>query len=215
MSITLQSQKKFINTLWIIFLLLCLSLLTLLPREEIPTPKLEGVRITTYLPGASAERMDIEVGQRINEALSSMTEVQSIVSEMTYERSTTVVEFKRSVSAPEISSFIISKLSAISNFPKDLKGPYTDAISANMWPDVTIAMSGGSEVSRAILWKNFARELSRLPEVGSLIEYGYSEPIVAIHADPILLHSHSFRLDEPSHVVESLIPTLSPGKLAP
>jgi multidrug efflux pump subunit AcrB len=210
-----KKHKNFINTIWVVFLFGCIALLTLLPREEIPAPTLEGVVVKAYLPGASAYRMDLDVSQRVSETLSSMTEIRSIVSTSSYEISSTIIELKRSENAAELVSYINSKLAAIPNLPSELEGPYIGPLSANMWPDVTMLLTGGTDSDRAIAWMAFRRDLTRLPDVGSLVEYGYSEPAIVISADAHRLQSFGLRLDELSRKVEELLPTLSPGKLAP
>ncbi|MBF0344095.1 MAG: efflux RND transporter permease subunit [Nitrospirae bacterium] len=109
----------------------------LLPRVDFPI-----VNITTRLPGASPEIMDVDVTDKIEEAINTINGVKSITSSSYESTSVTTVEFVLDRDINLAVADVREKLSLVrAQLPQDIKEPIIEKVDPDANPVLWLALT--------------------------------------------------------------------------
>lgn len=138
----------------------------LYPKVEFPI-----VSITTTLRGASPEIMDVDVTDKIEEALSSINGVKSITSTSTEGSSNVIVEFQLSKNIDFAVQDVREKMSlAKTTLPKDVDDPMIMKVDTDAAPIMWITLSGALDQQALSTYADevFKQKLQKIEGVGTI-----------------------------------------------
>ncbi|OPL07983.1 MAG: hypothetical protein AVO33_02590, partial [delta proteobacterium ML8_F1] len=134
---------KFQMTVLIIILIMALGVsgLVFLPKESLPEINFATIFIQTTYPGASPEDVEALVTDPIENKLSSIDNVDEIVSESNFGFSTVTVSFEDGVDVERKKLEIDNKIAEI-NFPEGVLKSQTSAFNSSDIPLMEITLAG-------------------------------------------------------------------------
>ncbi len=138
----------------------------LFPKVEFPM-----VNITTTLRGASPEIMDIDVTDKIEEAVNTISGVKTIVSTSTEGISTVTVEFVLERNIDLAVSDVREKISAIrAQLPRDIDEPVIEKVDPDAAPVMWLALSGEKSVRELSTYADevLKEQLQKIEGVGAV-----------------------------------------------
>jgi HAE1 family hydrophobic/amphiphilic exporter-1 len=138
----------------------------LFPRVEFPI-----VNITTTLKGASPEVMDIDVTDKIEEAVNTINGVKTITSVSTEGRSTVVIEFVLERNIDLAVQDVREKIAAIrSKLPRDIDEPVIEKVDPDATPVMWLALTGDKSVREISTYADeiLKEQIQKIPGVGAI-----------------------------------------------
>ncbi|NTU41764.1 MAG: efflux RND transporter permease subunit [Nitrospirales bacterium] len=138
----------------------------LFPKVDFPI-----VNITTTLKGASPEIMDIDVADRIEEAVNTINGVKTIQSWSTEGVSTVVVEFVLERDIDQAVQDVREKISAVrSKLPRDIDEPVIEKVDPDATPVMWLALTGQKSVREISTYANevLKEEIQKINGVGAV-----------------------------------------------
>ncbi|MEW6068149.1 MAG: efflux RND transporter permease subunit [Nitrospirota bacterium] len=142
----------------------------LFPKIEFPI-----VNITTTLKGASPEIMDIDVTDKIEEAVNTINGVKTITSTSTEGRSTVVVEFVLERDIDLAVQDVREKIAAIRrNLPEDIDEPVIGKVDTDATPVMWMGLSGEKSIREISTYADevLKEQLQKIQGVGAVITGG-------------------------------------------
>lgn len=138
----------------------------LFPKIDFPI-----VNITTTLKGASPEIMDIDVTDKIEEAINTINGVKTITSTSVEGRSTVVVEFVLERNIDLAVQDVREKIAAIrSKLPKDIDEPVIEKVDPDATPVIWCALTGEKSVRELSTYADeiLKEQIQKIPGVGAI-----------------------------------------------
>lgn len=138
----------------------------LFPKVEFPI-----VNISTTLRGASPEIMDIDVTDKIEEAVNTINGVKSITSTSTEGRSQVVVEFNLDRDIDVAVQDVREKISAVrGSLPQDIDEPVIEKVDPDATPVIWIALSGEKSIRELSTYANevLKEQIQKINGVGAI-----------------------------------------------
>lgn len=142
----------------------------LFPKVDLPI-----VNVTTRLKGASSEIMDIDITDRIEEAINTINGVKTITSTSTEGSSIVNVEFILERDIDIAVQDVREKLSIIrSKLPKDIDEPIVEKVDPDATPVIWLALSGERSVKELSTYADevLKEQLQKINGVGAIRIYG-------------------------------------------
>ncbi|MDE5817324.1 MAG: efflux RND transporter permease subunit, partial [Helicobacter sp.] len=163
---------------------------SLYPNVDIPV-----VTITTIYPGANAQSVESKVTDKIEEAVSGISNLKKITSTSANSVSVVVVEFELEKDIEEATNDVRDKVSTAS-FPSDVHSPIIEKFDVGGAPVISLFLSLPEESAHDFLQlHSHANDvikpmLQRLKGVGRVNLVGYLQRQVFILPDPMLLNKY-------------------------
>jgi multidrug efflux pump len=165
-----------------------------LPVREYPDVEPPIVSVTTLYRGASANVVETEVTNVLEEQLATLTGVKTLTSNSREQGSVITIEFELSRNEDEAANDVRDKVSSIrGRLPREIDEPIVSKVDVNAQPIVWIALSSKTysdlELSSAadLLLKE---HLLRLPGVGSVFLGGERRYAMRVWLDPLRMAGH-------------------------
>lgn len=144
---------------------------TNLPLNLMPDAQVPFVTVRTIYPGAGPEQIARQITQRIEDEISTISQIRSIQSFSLDSASIIVLEFELAKNPDVATREVKDKIDLIINdLPRDARTPVVEKIDITAFPIVNMVMSGDLEaVQLSRLAETIVRdELSRIAGVGSV-----------------------------------------------
>lgn len=154
----------------------------LFPKVDFPI-----INVTTPLRGASPEVVDIDVTDRIEEALNSINGVKSIISSSTANASIVTVEFTLEREIDSAVQDVREKISLIrSRLPRDVDEPVIEKVNPDATPIIWMNLSGDRSVRELSSYADevLKERIQRINGVGSIRLGGMRLRQIQIWMDP-------------------------------
>ncbi|MBI5025785.1 MAG: efflux RND transporter permease subunit [Nitrospirae bacterium] len=138
----------------------------LFPKVDFPM-----VNITTALQGASPEIMDIDVTDKIEEAVNTINGVKTIASTSTEGRSTVMVEFVLERDIDLAVQDVREKIAAIrSKLPRDIDEPIIEKVDPDATPVMWLGLTGEKSVRELSTYADevLKEQLQKINGVGAI-----------------------------------------------
>ncbi|WP_409522763.1 efflux RND transporter permease subunit [Nitrincola sp. MINF-07-Sa-05] len=186
------SNTVFTNLVFVLVLLIGLMSYNLMPRQKDPTINFNWIVIMTFLPGASAEDIEMRVTQPLEDALRKLNDVNFVASTSRVGMSNVLVRF-RDLDERTFDKRVNDLRREIQNkrneLPPDIIEPtIIEITSANAFPTATIVVQGQAddEMLRSHAFQ-IKRELERIRGVDRADSVGMNDPEVQVQLDFDLL----------------------------
>ncbi|QWR77416.1 efflux RND transporter permease subunit [Candidatus Magnetomonas plexicatena] len=161
----------------------------LFPKVDFPI-----ISLTTRLPGASPEVMDIDITDKIEESINTINGVKSITSISTEGVSTIIVEFVLDRNIELAAQDVREKVSAIrAALPKDIYEPVVAKVDMDSFPVLWLALTGKKSVREISTYadETLKEALQKIQGVGAIQTTGLRLRQVRIWLDKERLRAYS------------------------
>ncbi|MBI4654446.1 MAG: efflux RND transporter permease subunit [Nitrospirae bacterium] len=185
--------------------------LDLFPKVDFPI-----VNITTTLKGASPEIMDIDVTDKIEEAVNTINGVKTITSTSTEGRSTVVVEFVLERDIDLAVQDVREKISLIRRqLPRDIDEPVIEKVDPDATPVMWLGLSGEKSVRELSTYADevLKEQLQRINGVGAIRMGGLRLRQVRLWLDADRLRAYQITADDVIRAIQRENVELPAGKI--
>ncbi len=171
----------------------------LLPDVDFPV-----ITATTVYPGAGPEEVETQVTERIEDAVSTISNIEAITSYSRENVSVVVIEFDFSVDADLASIDVKDKVDAIrADFPGQVEPPTIQKLDINAMPILDLALSGPQALE---VLSDFAEDvvgerISRVEGVASVTVGGGLEREVEVLVHPDRLRAYGLAISDVAQLV--------------
>jgi multidrug efflux pump subunit AcrB len=192
-------RHKLASLFTIMILLLGLNALRTLKRDQFPRIDLAQMDIRTTYPGASPEDVELNVTNKIEEALKQVSGIDRILSASFENKSEIEVYLDPDVKdLDRVKQDVRDAVAGITDFPPQVsESPEVDELSSDDIPILEIGISG--ELPYAEL-REIARELEEkirdVEGVSTLLRFGYLAREVKVEVSPGALERYQIPLQE-------------------
>ncbi len=201
-------------------LVLVLGILTYLtmPRQQDPDINFNWIVIVTVLPGASAEDVEKQITDPIEDALKTLPDINFISSNSREGISSLLIRFNQ-IDERTYDKHIANMRRDIQNkeseFPEAAEEPMIlEITSANGFPAAQIIVKGVSNDANLHLQaRNVIDELERFKAIDRVDEFGLDDPELQVYYDPGRLLQHGLNPTDLADSIRALFQDLSAGSL--
>jgi hydrophobic/amphiphilic exporter-1 (mainly G- bacteria), HAE1 family len=189
--------------------------------DQMPDVEFPIVTVSTVLPGADPETIEKNVSKPLEEALNTLSGLETLRSSNYESVSLVVIRFDLGVAVDVAAQDVRDKVQAtLSKLPKEIETPVVQKLDLGAMPIVQLALSGPvpiEELTR-LAEDELKPGLQRLPGVGAIDVIGGRKREIAVVVDPVRLRSYGLAASDLSQAIASqsiAIPggrTLEPGR---
>ncbi len=187
------NRNKVATLFTISMLLLGVYAITSIQREDLPQADLSTMVIKTRYAGAAPEDVEINVTNKIEDELKSVSGIDTIQSYSMENLSTIEVQIDADISDQKtVKDEIRQAVNRVTDLPDELDSlPAVTEVKSTLRPIVEIGLTGDIPYRemRAIA-KRLEKKINQLPGVAQVRKYGYRAREVLINLDPNKLDAY-------------------------
>ena len=175
-----------------------------LPLNLMPDIQVPFVTIQTVYPGASPDQISSQITQRIEDEVSTVSQLKNIQSFSLDSASIIVLEFDLDKNPDVATQEVKDKVDQIINdLPRDSQTPVVEKIDINAMPIVNIVMSGDIDPVRMsrLAETTVKDEFSRIAGVGRVNISGAREREIRVEFDNRIVYENAISLAQVSQVL--------------
>jgi HAE1 family hydrophobic/amphiphilic exporter-1 len=170
------------------------------------TPEIEFpvVTVTTVYPGASPEDVELQVTEPVEDAISTLADLESLTSFSRENVSVVVIEFDYDVDADLAAIDVKDKVDGIrATLPQDVEAPTIQKVDIRSMPIMDLALSGPQSLDALYDFSDqvLAEALSRVTGVASVTITGGREREVQVRVHPDRLRAYGLSIDDVARIV--------------
>jgi len=201
-------------------LVLVLGIITYLtiPRQQDPDINFNWIVIVTVLPGASAEDVEKQITDPIEDALKTLPDINFVSSNSREGISSLLIRFNQ-IDERTYDKHIANMRRDIQNkeaeFPQAAEEPVIlEITSANGFPAAQIIVKGAAnDANLRLQTRNIIDNLERFKAIDRVDEFGLDEPELQVFYDPERLLRHGLNPTDLADSIRALFQDLSAGSL--
>jgi HAE1 family hydrophobic/amphiphilic exporter-1 len=172
--------------------------------DNMPNVDVPVITVTTILPGADPETVERNVSKELEEALNTLSGLDSIQSQNYESVSVIVLMFNLEVPLEAAANDVRDKVAAaLSKLPREAEAPIVQKLDLGALPIVQLAISGPlpiEELTR-VAEDELKPALQRFQGVGSIDVIGGRKRELAIVVDPTRLRAHGLAVTDVSQAI--------------
>ncbi|GAK56459.1 acriflavin resistance protein [Candidatus Vecturithrix granuli] len=193
------------NALTIMILLLGSYSLMTMNREEFPNADTGVVTISTTYSGASPEDVELEVTNKLEDKLKSITGIKTISSTSAENSSRIEIEIDEDEDQDEVYDEIVETVNGVDDLPHDADTPRITKMNPKMKSILTIGFSSGRLSYRELrdYVHDFEKKLLRIDGVAEVNLSGYLDREVRIEVSPDKLMKYGVSLNQLAEVISA------------
>lgn len=175
------------NLLTIMILLLGVISLTRINLSELPKVDVGQVVITTRYPGASPEDVELNVTNKIEDELRSVTGIDWIRSSSFENSSIVSVKIDDDADLEDVQTEIREAVAQVTDFPAEVtESPKVTEIKSSIFPIIEVGMSSDELSYRELreYARQFEKKLKEISGVASVEKYGYRAREIKVEVNP-------------------------------
>jgi HAE1 family hydrophobic/amphiphilic exporter-1 len=187
-----------------------------IPLDLFPTVDFPIVTVTTIYPGAGPEEVETEITEPIEDAISTIANLESLASFSQENVSTVIVEFDFDVDADLAAIEVKDKVDAIrARFPSDAEPPTILKLDINAMPIMDVTISGPQALEALTDFADdVVRErLARVEGVASVTLTGGLEREIEVLVHPDRLRAYGLSITELAALVGGENITIPAGRV--
>ncbi|WP_341750972.1 efflux RND transporter permease subunit [Candidatus Tisiphia endosymbiont of Sialis lutaria] len=199
-------RPVFATVLSLVIVILGAVFFTKLQIRGIPDISSSVITVYADYPGTDALYMEKEITTRIEKALKTIKNLDSITSQSATGSSRISLTFLSSANIEASLNEVRSKIAEISYiFPKDMQAPYIGKHDANNYPSLFLSIS--SDVYNNLQLTQIAQEnvvnlLEKLETIGRVEVHGGKYYSMRIEPDPVKLYQHKMSVLEIENAIK-------------
>ena len=172
--------------------------------DNMPNVDVPVITVTTILPGADPETVERNVSKELEEALNTISGLDTIQSQNYESVSVVVLQFNLEVPLETAANDVREKVqAAVNKLPREAEAPKVQKVDLGALPIVQLAISGPlpiEELTRAAD-DELKPALQRLQGVGSIDVVGGRKREIAVVVDPTRLRAHGIAATDVSQAI--------------
>jgi multidrug efflux pump subunit AcrB len=201
------ARRHILATLFTIgVVMLGLNSLRTLKRDQFPEVDLGEVVITTTYPGASPEDVELNVTNKLEDELKTVTGIDEIFSTSMENLSLLDVFIDPDAKDPDkVKSDIREAVGRVTDFPEEVTdSPLVTEITTAIFPIIEVGIMGDVEYRELReIAKQFEKKLKEVPGVSSLDKYGYRAREIKVEVNPRRMDQYQVPLREIIQAIEA------------
>jgi HAE1 family hydrophobic/amphiphilic exporter-1 len=208
MSIYKSAVEKPITTIMIFLAVIVFGLysLTSLPIDLYPEMEPPFISIMTNYSGANASDIETNVTRTIEDALSSVDNMEKITSRSLDNLSVVFVEFEWGANLDEAANDIRNSLSFVENFlPEDSNDPIIYKFNTSMMPILFYGIKAQQsyEGLEKILDEQLVNPLNRIEGIGSIGFQGFPTREIVVEINPQKLEAYNLTINDIGSIIQA------------
>jgi HAE1 family hydrophobic/amphiphilic exporter-1 len=218
MSIYGSSVKKPITTLMLFIAVIVFGLYSVsrLPVDLYPEIEFPAITVLTTYPGASAQDIEINVTEPIEDALNTVDDLKEITSTSRDNLSIVTLEFEFETDLSEAANNVRDAISTVSRtLPDEVDDPVIFKFNTSMFPIQMFAITADEsyEGLEKILEEKLINPLNRVDGIGSIQVIGAPQREVAIELDPHRLEAYNMTVEQIGNILAAENMNLPTGNI--
>ena len=181
------SRHTIANLITVMILILGINNLFKIKRDSYPIVDYGLMTITTEYPGASPEDVEINVTNKIEEELKSVTGIKHYTSvSMENVSSITVVIDEDASDQKKIKADVRDAVDRVTDFPPEVrKSPLITEVNSGQLPVIEVGITGRAPYRQIREYARlFEKKLEAIPGVARTVKFGYRDREIKIEVDP-------------------------------
>ncbi len=173
--------------LTIIVMLFGLATMLQINRAQYPKVDLGQMVITTNYPGAAPEDVELNVTNRIEDELKSVTDIRRLVSMSMENLSIIIVDIEPDASDPDgVKQEVREAVFRVTDLPEEVtESSLITDIKTSIFPILEVGLTGDMPYPELReLARRFEKKLKDIPGVASVQRYGYRDREVQVEVSP-------------------------------
>lgn len=167
-----------------------------MPVALYPNVDFPIVVVTTVYKGANAQIVESKVTDKIEEAMSSVTGLETISSDSSKGVSVVVAQFHLTKELDEAVNDVRDKVASIA-LPNEVDKPMVEKYALNSSPVITLFMEGSNIPALMKEADEIIKpRLQRIDGVGSVTMAGWRKKLITVRPDPALLANYHMTMDD-------------------
>ena len=186
-----------------------------MPSALYPNVDFPIVTIKTIYPGADASSVESQITDKIEEAISSIGGVDSIVSTSSDSASVVMVKFFLDRDINEATNDVRDKVSAVT-LPKDAKTPLVSKLDIGAAPVIKVFLTAKNDSLKNLMLfcdEKIKPALQKIDGVGRVNIVGYRDRELKIYPNPTLLNKYGITVRELNSIISLENVKIGGGKL--
>jgi len=183
--------------------------------QDFPDMDFPAVTVAVSFPGASPSQLETEVTRKIENAVSTVGDVEHVTSTVTDGSSITTVQFHLERNVSEALNDVRDAITRIrSELPADVNEPVVSKVTMTGEAIQTFSVSSETMDEEALSWfvdNTVSRTLLSIPGVGNVTRVGGVDREVRIELDPSKLTALHLTAGDVSHQLKQVQQELSGG----
>lgn len=218
MNLTKTSVKRPLTILMVFLIVLMFGAIGYkkMPQNLMPDIDVPVVLVQTVWPGAGPEDVDDQISEKIEEQLSSVSNVKTTMSQSGEGVSLVVAQFEYGTDLDEILNDIRSKVDSVqSSLPDDVKKSTVSKMDMNQQAIASIVVSGNDNPDAVMKYAEdvVQPKVESVDGVTSAEISGGDKSQVNITADPVVLSSYGVTLDTIKNILSASNKTMPYGTI--
>src|SRR5436190_16883072 len=171
------------------------------PNVDIPT-----ISVTTRLPGAAPEQIETEVTDKIEEAVNTISEIDTLSSTSSEGISIVVVSFKLEKNADVAAQEVRDRINRVMpQLPRTVLQPTVEKLDFTAAPVITVAVTADKPVRDITEFADrvLRRRLESSDGVGQVVVIGGRKRQVNLWLDPALLRAQRLSVNDVARALQS------------
>ncbi len=195
------SINRPILTSVILIVLLAFGLISYnkLNLNQMPDVEIPFISISTVYPGAGPKEIETQITKKIEDAISTVSEIERIESYSLESVSIIIIEFKLSKNVDVANQEVKDKIDAILNeLPDDAESPIIQKIDFTAFPIMDLVLSGDIDSRKLydLAHKQLKDRFSQIPGVGQVRITGGQEREIQISLDSKTIFENTISLPQ-------------------
>ena len=181
------------------------------PNVDIPT-----ISVTTRLPGAAPEQIETEVTDKIEEAVNTISSIDTLSSSSSEGISQVIVSFKLEKNADVAAQEVRDRVNrVIPQLPRTVLQPTVEKLDPTASPVITVAVTADKPVRDITEFADrvLRRRLESSDGVGQVVVIGGRKRQVNVWLDPALLRAQKLSVNEVARALQSQNADVPGGRL--
>ncbi len=179
--------------LFVVLIVLGMMSFTKLPVTRFPNIDIPIVAVTVSDPGVAPSELETQVAKRVEDAVTNVTGVKNVTTNLTEGTSTTIIEFRLEVDTQTAINDIKDAVERIrSDLPATADEPFVNRIEVEGQAILTYAVSAPAMTLEELSWyvdDTVVRKLQGLKGVARVDRYGGADREIQVDLDPDRLNA--------------------------
>ena len=193
------------NSMTILLLLIGLYSLLHINLEEMPNMDPGRVNIRASYPGASPEDVELNVTNKIEDALESVTGIKTLTSSSLENSSSIAIEIDEDADSDEVYYDIQDAVATVTDLPDDVDTPTVSKMDPAMKSILRVGVSSNVLSYRELreYAHDFEKELLDVSGVAQVTDSGYLDREIHIEVSPDKLMKYGISMDDIMAAIDS------------
>jgi HAE1 family hydrophobic/amphiphilic exporter-1 len=210
-------QPVLTSMLVVVFVVLGVFSYFALPIDLMPEIEIPMVTVATIYPGAGPEEVETEITEPIEDAVSTIANLESLISFSQENVSTVIIEFDYSVDVDIAAIEVKDKVDAIrASFPSDAEVPTVSKLDITAMPIIDITLSGPQslEALTDLADDVLQDRLARVDGIASVTVTGGREREIEVLVHPDRLRAYGLAITDVAGLVGGENLTIPAGRIS-